>query len=168
MRKRFDKSPAIDAASSLRLVSVIRNHDEPYTEEENGIVDRGLKKFLEFQQVKSNSFKLRSPLTQAKLGLLKGSAWAWASTQVRASPEEVLGFVWDADGREKRKPNDVEKSVDERSAHNQLVYNMKRTPAIISDRDFLGRVVWRAEGTRQRMHHRGERNSSDPIPSLLL
>jgi len=32
-----------------------------------------------------------------------------------------------------------EKSVDERTnGHNQLVYQMKRTPAIIADRDLLG------------------------------
>ena len=47
-----------------------------------------------------------------------------------------------------QKEDDVEKKavVEQASDHNELVYNKKRTPKIISDRDFLGRVVWKTKG----------------------
>ena len=38
-------------------------------------------------------------------------------------------------------------SVEEQvNGHNQLIYQKKRTPKIIADRDFLGRKLWRSDG----------------------
>jgi hypothetical protein len=43
-------------------------------------------------------------------------------------------------------PDDMEWSLeDATSANSQLVYNKRRSPAGISDRDFLGRMVWKKE-----------------------
>ena len=60
------------------------------------------------------------------------------------SPSEVLAFAWDTECREKARPDDLEKAVDERpSDHNMILYNRKKTVDAIDDRDFLSRVVWR-------------------------
>ncbi|GMI30488.1 hypothetical protein TeGR_g8045 [Tetraparma gracilis] len=63
-------------------------------------------------------------------------------------PDEVLAYVWDVKSRDKTRPDDLEKEIDEQpNDHNQLVFNKKQTPAVISNRDFLGRAVWKeAEG----------------------
>ena len=91
MRKRFDKSPAIDAASNLRLVTMIQNHDEPYTEKEEELLRTGVGRFRLFDAQVAKELKMDSASTKAKIALEKGDghAWGWAKTTVRASPTEV-------------------------------------------------------------------------------
>jgi hypothetical protein len=86
MRKRFDKSPAIDAANSLRLVTLIQNHDEPYTEEEEEILRVGVSHFAAFDSQKGKTLKMPSALTKADIAYEKNSsiAFGWATTTVRA------------------------------------------------------------------------------------
>ena len=63
---------------------------------------------------------------------------------MRASPEEVLAYMWDATKRSGQYEDDLEKSVvQQASGHSMLVYTKKKTPRAISDRDFLGRVLWK-------------------------
>ncbi|GMI27225.1 hypothetical protein TeGR_g1033, partial [Tetraparma gracilis] len=81
MRKRFDKSPAIDAASSLRLKTRIQIHDEPYTEKEEEILRVGVSHFSLFEAQKGKEVKLVSPSTKAKMAYEKGNNFA-------------LGYVW--------------------------------------------------------------------------
>jgi len=60
--------------------------------------------------------------------------------------------------------DDIEKSVEKRAnGHNELVYTQKRTPKIISDRDFLGRVVWKKEGEGFVLVTSPEESDSRPI-----
>ena len=66
MRKRFDKSPAIDAASNLRLATMIQNHDELYTKEEEEILKKGLAEFSKFNELKGKKLAMRSPTTTLK------------------------------------------------------------------------------------------------------
>ena len=91
MRKRFDKSPAIDAASKLRMVAMIQNHDEPYTEEEEEILRTGVAHFATFDSQKGKELKMDSALTKAKIAFEKGDghAWGFAKATVRASPTQV-------------------------------------------------------------------------------
>jgi hypothetical protein len=60
----------------------------------------------------------------------------------------VLAEVWDVKSRDKTGSDDLEKEIDEkRNDHNKLVYIKKQMPAVISNRDFLSRAIWkRAEG----------------------
>jgi hypothetical protein len=52
--------------------------------------------------------------------------------------------MWTAESRAKTAPDDMETRIDERpNAHNQLVFNKKRSPGVISNRDFLSRMVWK-------------------------
>ena len=63
-----------------------------------------------------------------------------------ALPAQVLAFSWDAMRRSAQRKDDLEKSVEERvNGHSQLVYNHKKSPTIVADRDFLGRMIWRKE-----------------------
>ncbi|GMI33215.1 hypothetical protein TeGR_g6242 [Tetraparma gracilis] len=147
MRKFFDKSPAIDAASSMRLVTMIQNHDAPYTEKEEEILRTGVSHISMFEAQKGAELKMLSPSTMAKIAYEKGSSFAfgYATTTVRASPEEVLADQWDLLKRAGRAADDLEKCVDEEpSGHNKLIYIRKKTPDAIDNRDFLGRAVWRA------------------------
>ena len=58
----------------------------------------------------------------------------------------MLAYVWDATSRGNMGPDDMERRLeDASSAHSQLVYNKRRSPAGVSDRDFLGRMVWKKE-----------------------
>ncbi|GMI25032.1 hypothetical protein TeGR_g8761 [Tetraparma gracilis] len=147
MRKRFDKSPAIDLASSLRLVAMIQNHDAPYTEKEEEILRTGVSHISMFEAQKGTELKMASPSTKAKIAYEKGSSFAfgYATTTVRASPEEVLADQWDLLNRAGRAADDLEKCVDEEpSGHNKLIYIRKKTPDAFDNRDFLSRVIWMA------------------------
>jgi len=75
-------------------------------------------------------------------------AVGFATTTVRASAEQAMAFIWDTEARAKARHDDLEKAVDERpSAHNMLVYNRKKTPNAVDNRDFLGRTLWRKTGS---------------------
>ena len=149
MRKRFDKSLEIDGATRAQNVGFIVDHKEQYSEEENALLEEGEKHFSDFQEMKAKSLKMASALTTAKIAYKSGDrhAWGYSKTTVRARPEEVLAFLWDTMRRSAQREDDLEKSVEEQvNGHNMLLYNKKRTPKIISDRDFLGRIVWKKEG----------------------
>jgi len=149
MRKRFDKSLEIDGATRAQNIGLIVDHMNQYSEEENTLLEEGEKHFTDFQEMKAKSLKMASALTTAKIAYKRGDrhAWGYSKTTVRARPEEVLAFLWDTMRRSAQREDDLEKRVeDEVDGHNMLVYNKKRTPKIISDRDFLGRVVWKKEG----------------------
>ena len=147
MRKRFDKSLEVDGATRALNVEMILGHDGVvYSEEENRILAEGEQHFTDFQKMKAKSLEMVSPLTTAKIAYNSGDrhAWGYSMTTVRASPEEVLAFLWDTMRRSAQREDDLEKIVEEQAnGHNMLVYNKKRTPKIIADRDFLGRVVWK-------------------------
>jgi hypothetical protein len=125
VRKQYDRSLEIDAASNLRLVTMIQNHDELYTDKEEEILEDGRKMLDVFAQQKSKELKMTSPTTQAKIAFKPGDkhAFGWATTTVRASSQEVLAFVWNTEARSKTRPDDLEKAVDEEpNRHNKLVY----------------------------------------------
>jgi hypothetical protein len=86
MRKHFDKSRAIDAVSNLRLVTMIQNHDEPYTEREDEILRFGVSHISMFEAQKGTELK-SSPSTKAKIAYERGDryAWGWAKTTVRGA-----------------------------------------------------------------------------------
>ena len=86
MRKRFDKSVEIDAASSLRLASMIRAHDGDYTDEELGGIDTGKDRLKMFERMKTKNLKTESPSTEAKVTFEDNDSHAWgrATTTVRA------------------------------------------------------------------------------------
>jgi hypothetical protein len=56
----------------------------------------------------------------------------------------VLSYVWDVKSRDTTRPDDLEREIDEKTNdHNQLVFVKKQMPAVISNRDFLGRAIWK-------------------------
>jgi len=149
MRKRFDKSLEVDGAVRARNVEMIKRHvDVEFSEEENRILEEGEKHFADFQEMKAKALEMASPLTTAKIAYKSGDrhAWGYATTNVRASPEEVLAWTFDVMKRCGQYTDDLEKSAELFNEHNLLVNTKKRTPQIIADRDFLGRVVWKKEG----------------------
>jgi hypothetical protein len=86
MRKRFDKSPEIDAARNLRLLTMIQNHDEPYTEKEEEILRDGQNQFAVFASQKGKELKMPLPAVKAKLAFKVGDsrAFGFVTTTVRA------------------------------------------------------------------------------------
>jgi hypothetical protein len=86
MRKRIDKSPAIDAATNLRLVTMIQNHDELYTKEEEEILRNGMAHFSKFEGKIGKELKSASKLITARVAFEAKSSIAigWATTTVRA------------------------------------------------------------------------------------
>ena len=146
MRKRFDRSLEIDGGQRARNVAMITRHEQAYSEFENLILTGGEKHFTNFKEMKAKELKMVSPLTKAEIAFKSGDRHAWgrATATVRASPEEVLAYMWDVMKRCGRYEDDLEKAEDEQpNDHNTLSYNKKRTPKIIADRDFLGRGVWK-------------------------
>jgi hypothetical protein len=91
MRKRFDKSLAIDAASNVRLTTKIQNHDELYTAKEEELLRNGVVRLRVFEARNAKELKMDSPSTKAKIAFEKGDghAWGFAKSTVRASPTQV-------------------------------------------------------------------------------
>jgi len=167
MRKRFDKSLEVDGATRALNVEIIMGHvGVEYTAAEQSACIDGEYFFDLFSGLTAKALNMESPLTKAEIVFKKKDSHAWgrATTTVRARPEEVLAFTWDTMRRTEQKEDDVEKAVVEHvSDHNVLVYNKKRTPKIISDRDFLGRVVWKAKGQGFVVVTSPEENALRPI-----
>ena len=127
---------------------MIMGHADQYSAEETKILDEGEKLFAMFNGLKWKKLEMVSPLASAKIAFKSGDqgAWGWASITVRASPEEVLAFLWETLRRSSHRADDLEKSVEEEpNGHNQLVYRRKRIK-VIADRDFLRRKLWRRDG----------------------
>jgi hypothetical protein len=93
MRKRFDQSPAIDAASNLRLATMIQNHDEPYTEEEEENLKVGMTRLELFTKSTAKVKKAKSltPTVKNEIAFKEGDPLGWgrSETLVRATKEEV-------------------------------------------------------------------------------
>jgi len=148
MRQQFDKSLEIDGATRVQNVGLIADHTEQYSEEENAVLEEGEKHFADFKGMKAKSLEMASPLATGEIAFENkgGQAWGRATTTVRASPEEVLAFLWDYMRRSARKEDDLEKSVEEQvNGHSMLCYKKIRTPKIIRDREVLARCVWKKE-----------------------
>ncbi|GMI35859.1 hypothetical protein TeGR_g6190, partial [Tetraparma gracilis] len=150
LRKRFDRSLELDVTQMEELVEMIRRHRRDgveYSKEEEKIMAEGRTWFKAFDGLKSKDVAMRSPQTKGKVAYKRGDSrrWGWSTATVRASPNEVLAFVWGGIvSRSWVSRDDLEKAVDDKpNDHNQLVYVKKQTPAAISNRDFLGRSVWR-------------------------
>ncbi|GMI24475.1 hypothetical protein TeGR_g1808 [Tetraparma gracilis] len=145
LRKRFDRSKDIDAASNLRLVTMIQNHDELYTEMEKEILRVGVSHFATFDSQKGKELKMDSALTKAKIAFEKGDghAWGWAKTTVRASPEHVLAHVLDYYRRSKDTSKEGERSMKVVNDHNRELYARYKPGFGLSGRDFLNRQIWR-------------------------
>jgi hypothetical protein len=152
MRLKFDKSAEIDAASRTRIVNVIQNHADEYSEEEDGAIKDGMGYFAMFEDENSKELALEFRSTFAKIAYKEGDncAWGWASATVRATPEEIMSNIWDIFKRAGRYADDLEKAVDEApNEHNKLIYVKKLTPSVLDNRDFYGRSIWKkaSEGT---------------------
>jgi hypothetical protein len=152
MRLYFDRSEEIDRLSAVEAVEKIKRHADPYSDEENAIVDERIADFDRFTGLASVKLRLKSCRVFAKFAFEKRervteTAWGWATTVVRASPEEVLASLLNPMSRSKRKKSDLVKSIDEEpDDHNQLVYQRVLLPKLFADRDFLGRCIWKQMG----------------------
>jgi hypothetical protein len=81
-------------------------------------------------------------LTQAKISFQKGDTHAqgWATTIVRATPLEVLAYVWDPVKRSSKNVDNIESRVTRKNLHNQVWYLHRKLPAPLEDRDNLMNV----------------------------
>ncbi|GMI22423.1 hypothetical protein TeGR_g13348, partial [Tetraparma gracilis] len=149
MRERFDQSLELEGKKRGELVKMIRRHGRDgveYSEEEEKIMAEGKTWFKAFDGLKSKDVAMRSPQSKGKVAYEKGDSrvWGWSTATLRASPEELLAYVWDTKSRQQMSSDDLEREIDEKpNAHNQLVFIKKQMPAVISNRDFLGRAVWK-------------------------
>jgi hypothetical protein len=124
MRKRFDQSPAIDAASNLRLVTMIQNHEEPYTEEEEELLRKSeVKSALLRDNAKAKKAKSPTPAVKNQIAFEDGDPLGWgrSDTLVRARKEEILAYSWDMGARCRWGASDVERTVLERKSDHYYI-----------------------------------------------
>jgi len=146
MRKRFDRSAEIDATTRKMHSDVIASRSEVYSEEETKILDKGLGYFAAFDRMKGiRKIIMGSSLTTGRIAFnaRDTNGWGWASTVVRAGRKEVLSWVWDTHSRATRRDDDLERSTDDRPNDHSFSVYIKKKIALIRNRDFLARCVWR-------------------------
>ena len=172
MRKKFDNSKVVDRVSRELNVVMIENHDTPYSAAENSLLEDGLGYFSFFEKsVKSKRLRMDSPLTAAEIAFDKHDsyAWGWATSIVRASPQEILAYMWDTMKRSSSRSEDFEKSVDEVvNEHNQLIYIHKHVKAPLANRDFYSRAVWKDMGDFLLVVYAAEDSTKGDSPRPLL
>ena len=147
MRKYFDKSPETEKRRREAFCKSVRENKEEYSASEEKAITWGNEMFARFDGKRAKTSAFESLKTKVKVAFVKVDSrrLGWASTLIRASAIEVLAYLTDHSARYNCREDDLERSVDEApNRHNQLVYVKKRTLAIIANRDFLGRVVWKA------------------------
>ena len=129
LRVMLDKSKEIEAAVRAQNVDMIRRNREQYSQQELTLVELALMDFKLFEEKRAKNVKMESALTTAKVAFKKGDkhAWGWATTTVRASPEEVLAHCWDFELLRTSREYDLERSVDKRASdHHVLFYTAKK------------------------------------------
>jgi hypothetical protein len=155
MRKRFDKSVAIDAASNLRLVTMIQNHDEPYTEAEEKMLRTGMPHFATFEAIGAKAKKAKSPTPTVKnqIAFEDGDPLGWgrSETLVRARKEEILAYLWDTAARCRWSASDMERTaLETKNDHHCIVSLCKRGShgkgIKLKPRGVLQECVWRKTG----------------------
>ena len=86
MRKKFDRSLEIDAASRASIASMVGTHSTPYAADETRDLSGGLELFDMFEGAGGKEVKLASPLTRAQIAhkRVESRAYGWSTTTVRA------------------------------------------------------------------------------------
>jgi hypothetical protein len=152
MRKRFDQSPAIDAASNLRLATMIQNHDEPYTAEEEEILRVGMSHFVTFEATGAKVKKAKSPTPTVKneVAFKKGDPLGWGRSEalVRARKEEIIAYMWNLGARSRWTASDAERTVlEKKNNHHYIGAGSKRSTGdhtySIQPRDYVSRFLWK-------------------------
>jgi len=150
MRERFDQTSEIDRANRAVNIEMIANHADEYSAAEQIVCIDGEYLFEEFAALTAKALNMKPPLMKAEIAFKPNDnhAWGLAKTTVRATPEEVLAFMWDFMRRSSWREDDVEKSVEERSNdHNMVIYNHRKSDnEYIADRAFMYRIVWKKQG----------------------
>ncbi|GMI40444.1 hypothetical protein TeGR_g10343 [Tetraparma gracilis] len=149
MRQHFDNSQDIDAG---RRQDFLRNIDRGRRTElskaEKGAVSTGLMLFRHFDDEQASALDMPSPTTKARMYKASDElAKGWASTQVKATPEAILAYIWDPDQRSTMRSEVLEKHVDELNGHSMLVFTVEKFPRPHHDREYLTRSVWQATTT---------------------
>ncbi|GMI36384.1 hypothetical protein TeGR_g14709 [Tetraparma gracilis] len=194
MQELFQRDDAIDGAKTSELASIINTSEQPYLSDEDKLIDeldfggvipkrvqnrQGVGQLMYLSKMRKR-FDRSLELDGKKRGELvkrirrhgrDGVEYSEEEEKIVAegktwfkAPEEVLPYVWDTKSRDKTRPDDLEKEIDEQpNDHNQLVFNKKQTPAAIANRDFLGRMVWKeAEGVT----YPDEKNKKTPSKAV--
>ncbi|GMI34758.1 hypothetical protein TeGR_g897, partial [Tetraparma gracilis] len=151
LRLKFDKSLNIDLKNMEDMVVAQAAHSATavYTDEELEFIKAGESRFDIFEAGAGIEEKgLRSPLARGKvvIGRKAGSAVGWSTTRVRDSPERVLAWYWSWQARCRQYPSDIERVLQTENEHDAYLYVLKKTPAVIANRDFYGRNVWKKTG----------------------
>jgi hypothetical protein len=56
----------------------------------------------------------------------------------------LLAHLWAIKSRNRSRPAELVKEIDEQpNAHNQLVYRLQQTSAVVNNREYLVRMVWK-------------------------
>ncbi|GMI27925.1 hypothetical protein TeGR_g14444 [Tetraparma gracilis] len=86
MREALDQSEKIDGDKRLEFEEMVRAHNQPYTEEELEVIEKGQDLHELFEGEKGKVVRLPSSLATAKVAYKKGErkAYGWATTTVRA------------------------------------------------------------------------------------
>ena len=171
MRLCFDKSLEIDSRGVAQFVDRASKKREVYSEVETDILEGGLTMFANFKKSRSKLLSTTSPsyIARGAVASYGEKGWGLSTGIVRARDIDIMAYIDDKVSRNNVAMNsedDLERAVIERpNDHNQLLYVQKKTPAIIADRDFLGRVLWRAEvGEGYLQAVRPEENGKRPTP----
>jgi len=155
VRLKFEKAAHIDSSVLRNTVALIRSDSTPVTPAEESLFQEGTRLFSRFEGKKAERVKMDTPLTIGKMAYHEGSssALAYASTFVRASSDEVLAHIWNANRRGSMYLDEIERSIDEVvSPHNKLIYVRKQVIKPLEDRDFLSRMLWKQTTPSNYLH----------------
>ncbi|GMI54966.1 hypothetical protein TeGR_g10898 [Tetraparma gracilis] len=137
MRKQMDKSDQLNATAMKVHVGIIKRHPEvdswgiakgdPYTEVDNNLVKDGLSFLKKFEKAaKKKTITSHDYGVTHEIAFPKGEriAWGRSQTRVKASPEQVLAYMWIHRPRCKWRSGDEKRELLEtKNDHHKVVYH---------------------------------------------
>ncbi|GMH52391.1 hypothetical protein TL16_g01219 [Triparma laevis f. inornata] len=157
--EEFERSRDIDSFLLNKTLKTIHSENQTYSWEEEKMIASGIPYLGMFESNESGltndttrglkPLTTSSPLVEGKVAWVKGGkdvgAFGSASSVVRASPEEILAFIWNTTTRKYLQSSDfkVQDIVLEPNSHSRLNYVHVHFGGGFKDRDFLGWSVWK-------------------------
>ena len=154
MRTRFDRTLEIDTGKRAEFAEMFRSTTNGmYSREENEVIEHGIRMeqlFLGGDAKKKKVLKSTFPGIVNEVTHEEGDEFGWGQsiTQVRASVEDILSFLWYTDAKCKWTKSDIERCTLEKiNDHHWINYVVKKGKhsgiADLKARDGVSRTVWK-------------------------
>ena len=139
MRRFHDKSHSLEVENHKEMLKRLKEHSSGgtvmYEKDELGVLKKGRECFVIFEKddhdenVKKTKLQGGGVLVHDEIAYKDGDAFGWgrSETLVRASPEQILAYMWTMDDKHRWSDSDIERRILEtKNDHHHISYQCKK------------------------------------------